>query len=283
MATDITSSVGSELYTNILQEAIFTAQERSVSREVVRTYNLGPGSGKTFQVPVYPSIAAATIADGTDLVNIVGSVNPTSVNITLAELGVMTTITDLMLESAAVDVAADVGRVLGEAIAVKMDTDVFALFSSFSNTQGNDAAELDADEIFQAAATLRAANAPGPYFGVFHPAAVYNLKKSLINSGGAIANLSNRGNEALETGLVGTIAGVTIIESTAVASVSADGYIGGVFARDAIGMAIGREVRLEQERNASLRAFELVGSMTVGQAVTKAAYGVAVTSDGTIS
>jgi len=281
MADEITSSVGSELYTNILQEAIFTAQERSVSREVVRTYNLGTGGGKTFQVPVYPSVAATAPTEGVILANT--ALNPTSVNITLAELGIMTTITDLMLESAALNIAADVGRVIGEALAVKMDTDVFALFSSFSNTQGNDAAELDADEIFQAAATLRAANAPGPYFGVFHPAAVYNLKKSLVNSGGAIANLSDRGNEALETGLVGTIAGVTVIESTAVASVSADGYIGGVFARDAIGMAIGREVRLEQQRNAKMRAFELVGSMTVGQAVTKAAYGVAVTSDGTIS
>ena len=277
----ISSTIGAELYTNLLQEAIFTAQEQSVARNVVKTYMLGSNAGKTFQVPVYPTIAANNIAEGTDLVDV--ALKPTSVNITLAELGVMTLVSDLMLESAAVDVAADVGRIMGEALAKKMDQDVMALFSSFSSSIGNDATELVADTIFQAAATLRSASVPGPYFGVFHPAAMYNLKKTLINNGAAIADLSETGNEALRSGIVGSIAGVTLVESTNVASVSSDGFIGGVFAPMAIGMAVGRDIRIEEERNASLRAFELVGSMTVGQAVLKDTYGVAITSDGTIS
>ena len=276
----ISSTIGAELYTNLLQEAIFTAQEQSVARNVVKTYMLGSNEGKTFQVPVYPTIAANNIAEGTDLVDV--ALNPTSVNITLAELGVMTLVSDLMLESAAVDVAADVGRIMGEALAKKMDQDVMALFSSFSSSIGDDETELVADTIFQAAATLRSASVPGPYFGVFHPAAMYNLKKTLINNGAAIADLSETGNEALRSGIVGSIAGVTRVESTNVASVSRDCFIGGVFAPMAIGMAVGRDIRIEEERNASLRAFELVGSMTVGQAVLKDTYGVAITSDGTI-
>ena len=282
MADEVTSSIGSELYTNILQEAIFTATEQSVARAVARNYNLAAGAGKTFQVPVYPSVSAGDVTEGTDMSNT--AVNPTSVTITLAEIGVMATVTDLMLESSPFDVAADIGNILGRAVAEKVDTDFAALFSSFSTSLGNDATEFSASMLFQAAAQLRSVNAPGPYYCVVHPKAAYALKKELATNGGNnIPALSEPGNQALQTGIIGNIAGITVVEHSLVPTSSADGYVGAVFSRDAIGVAVGREPRLEQQRDASLRASELVMTMTTGEAILKNTYGVTLLMDGLTS
>jgi N4-gp56 family major capsid protein len=282
MADEVTSSIGSELYTNILQEAIFTATEQSVARAVARNYNLAAGAGKTFQVPVYPSVSAGDVTEGTDMSNT--AVNPTSVTITLAEIGVMATVTDLMLESSPFDVAADIGNILGRAVAEKVDTDFAALFSSFSTSLGNDATEFSASMLFQAAAQLRSVNAPGPYYCVVHPKAAYALKKELATNGGNnIPALSEPGNQALQTGVIGSIAGITVVEHSLVPTSSSDGYVGAVFSRDAIGVAVGREPRLEQQRDASLRASELVMTMTTGEAILKNTYGVTLLMDGLTS
>jgi len=282
MADEVTSSIGSELYTNILQEAIFTATEQSVARAVARNYNLAAGAGKTFQVPVYPSVSAGDVTEGTDMSNT--AVNPTSVTITLAEIGVMATVTDLMLESSPFDVAADIGNILGRAVAEKVDTDFAALFSSFSTSLGNDATEFSASMLFQAAAQLRSVNAPGPYYCVVHPKAAYALKKELATNGGNnIPALSEPGNQALQTGIIGNIAGINVVEHSLVPTSSSDGYVGAVFSRDAIGVAVGREPRLEQQRDASLRASELVMTMTTGEAILKNTYGVTLLMDGLTS
>lgn len=283
MANEITSSVGSELYTNILQEAMFTAQEASVARNLVRMFDIQAGQGLTVQVPIYPTVAAASVAEATDLANT--ALNPSSVTITASEFGVMTTVTDLMRESAAVDIAADVGRILGQAMGEKLDTDVFALFSSLSANvgDGNDAEELDVDLIFKAVATLRTENAPGPYFAVVHPKAAYNLKKQITEAGGATVNsLSDLGNQAMVDGFVGRVAGVTIVESTLVPTVSSDGVVNAVFSQDAFGMALKRDFRLEEERDASLRASEYVMSGAKGQAILKNNYGVSIITDASL-
>jgi len=283
MANEVTSSIGSELYTNILQEAIFTATEQSVARAVARNYNLAAGAGKTFQVPVYPSVSASDVTEGTDMSNVSG-LDPQSVTITLAEIGVMATVTDLMLESSPFDVAADIGNILGRAVAEKVDTDFAALFSSFSTSLGNDATEFSASMLFQAAAQLRSVNAPGPYYCVVHPKAAYALKKELATNGGNnIPALSEPGNQALQTGIIGNIAGINVVEHSLVPTSSSDGYVGAVFSRDAIGVAVGREPRLEQQRDASLRASELVMTMTTGEAILKNTYGVTLLMDGLTS
>jgi hypothetical protein len=53
-------------------------------------------------------------------------------------------------------------------------------------------------------------NVPAPYYGVFNPKAVFNLKKTLTNAGYTTASnaLSEIGNEALRNGYVGRVAGI---------------------------------------------------------------------------
>ena len=85
MANETTATTLSELYHEIIQEAIFTFQETSVMRPLVTTYNIS-GQGKQIAVPVYPAISAAAVAEATDLSNT--AVNPTEATITASEVGV---------------------------------------------------------------------------------------------------------------------------------------------------------------------------------------------------
>jgi hypothetical protein len=278
MANETTSTTLSELYTEIIQEAIFTFQETSVMRPLVTTYSI-TGQGKQIAVPVYPAISAAAVAEGTDLQNT--AVNPTEATITASEVGIMTTITDLARDSASRNVASDIGKLFGEAIAKKVDADLVALFSSFSSNIGSAGTELTADLLFKAQATLRALNVPAPYYGVFNPKAVFNLKKTLTNAGYTTSSnaLSEIGNEALRNGYVGRVAGIDIFEN---ANITIDGYadsIGGVFHPVSLGLAMKADFKIETQRDASLRGTEIVATVTYGSGVVKSDYGVAITTD----
>ena len=180
MANETTSSTLAELYTDVIQEAIFTFQETSVMRPLVTTYAIN-GQGKTVQVPVYGAISASAVAEGTDLANT--AIDPTAVDITASEIGVMTTLTDLGRDSATRNVGADIGKLFGDGLAKKVDSDLAALFTSFSTDVGAAGTELTPELLFKAQATLRALNIPAPYYAVFNPKACFNLKKVLTNAG----------------------------------------------------------------------------------------------------
>jgi N4-gp56 family major capsid protein len=278
MANEATSSVLSELYANIVQSALYTLSEQTVIRPVVRNYNMSGTPGLTAQVPIYPAIDAAGVADGTDLSNT--AFNTTSKTITAAEVGVMVELTDLAAESATDDVAAAIGRQIGDAMAKKVDTDLAALFSGFSNQINKAEAAVTVDDLFKAAATLRANQAPGNYVAVLHPYQAYDLKSQLTNAGATMSHsLSDVGNTALMDGFIGRIAGVDIFESTVVTGDSAGAYAGAVMTQDALGYMVKRDMRIETERNASKRSLEIVGSMAYGVSELFDQYGVGIASD----
>ncbi len=278
MANETTSTTLSELYTEVIQEAIFTFQETSVMRPIVTTYSI-TGQGKQIAVPVYPVISASAVNEGTDLSNT--AINPTEATIIASEVGVMTTLTDLGRDSASRNVASDIGKLFGEAIAKKVDTDLVTKFGSFSSDIGSAGTELTAELLFRAQATLRALNVPAPYYGVFNPKAVFNLKKTLTNAGFSTASsaISEIGNEALRNGFVGRVAGIDIFENANIGIDAYDDSIGGVFHPVSLGLAMKADFKIETQRDASLRGTEIVATVTYGTGVIKSDYGVAITTD----
>ena len=278
MANETTSSTLAELYTDVIQEAIFTFQETSVMRPLVTTYAIN-GQGKTVQVPVYGAISASAVAEGTDLANT--AIDPTAVDITASEIGVMTTLTDLGRDSASRNVGADIGKLFGDGLAKKVDSDLASLFTSFSTDVGSAGTELTPELLFKAQATLRALNIPAPYYAVFNPKACFNLKKVLTNAGyNTSANaISDVGNQAMRDGFVGRVAGIDVYENANLAIDSDDDSVGAVFHPASIGLAMKSDLKIETQRDASIRGTEIVASMTVGQGIVKNDYGVKVTVD----
>ena len=280
MANETTSSTISELYNEIIAEALFVASEKSIMRPLVKNYAIN-GGGKAVDVPIYATVSAAAVAEATDLSNT--AVNPTSVTITASEHGIMTTLTDLARNSASRNVGADIGRLFGEAIAKKIDTDLTALFDGFSSSIGGAGTEMTVDKIFQAVATLRQAGVPGPSYGVFNPKVVYNVKKSLTNTF-VNPNAGDLQNEAMRTGYIGNIAGVQIFETSNVdGTTDTDNCKGGIFSQDALGLAMMQDLKIETQRDASLRADEIVATAVYGVKELHDSYGVEMLSESVIN
>ena len=275
MANETTSSTISELYTEIVAEALFVASEQSIMRGLVRNYTIA-GGGKSVEVPIYSTVSAAAVSEASDLSNT--AVNPSSVTITASEVGVMTTLTDLARNSASRNVAADIGRLFGEGIATKIDSDLSALFTGFSTEKGPGAgSELTVQDLFECAAELKTNNAPGPYFGVFHPKQIFNVKKSLTNT--FVGRDTELSNEAMRSGFVGNIAGIQIFESSNISVDGSDDSIGAVFSQDALGLAMMQDLKIETQRDASLRADEIVATAVFGVGELHDSYGVKLTAD----
>ena len=279
MANETTSSTVSELYTEIVAEAQFVIQEKSIMKGLVKNYAIA-GGGKSVEVPIYSAVSAAAVNEATDLSNT--AINPSSVTITASEVGVMTTLTDLARNSAPRNVAADIGRLFGEAIAKKMDQDLIALFDGFSTAAGTDSAVLSPATVFNAASTLRALGLPvNETYLVVHPKIAFDLKSGLTNTfAGLDHDLSN---EALRNGFIGQIAGIKIFETGNMSNTGTAGdYKGGMFHKDALALAMMQDIKIETQRDASLRADEIVATAVYGVGELHDSYGIEVIADSSI-
>jgi N4-gp56 family major capsid protein len=282
-SVSISSFTGlSGLYSNIVQTALFTMNEKAMIRPLVTEYDITGQNGKTAQVPIYPISSTYQTGEGTDASN--QQISATVVQIDTDEIAAMTTLTDTARDSAADNVAASIGKIFGETIARKIDEDLVALFAGFSNVVGDHSTAMNADLIFKAVATLRNNSVMGPYVGVVSPNAAFDLKKQLTSSGSAnVPSLSDAGNQALREGFIGRLAGVDLYESALIGTTavgdSTTGASCAVMTKDALALAIKKDLNIETERNASVRGTEIVASATYGVKELFDAHGVLVKSD----
>jgi N4-gp56 family major capsid protein len=121
-----TSTTLDDLFVNIIAQARFTAEEQSLMMGLVTQYDIGAQAGKTIQVPKYPAIAAAGLTEGSDMSST--AVSTSSVSVAVGEVGAQVILTDMAAFGAG-NPAVELGTVLGNAIATKMDTDLIALFA----------------------------------------------------------------------------------------------------------------------------------------------------------
>ena len=213
------------------------------------------------------------------------AITATEKTFTATEIAALATLTDTARDSAADDTAASIGRVLGETLARKVDEDISALFTGFSGAVGGGSGtELTPDDILAAIATLRGNSVTGPYVGVFHPYQTYNLRKVLANAGAStIPSLSDAGNEVLSMGYIGRLFGVDIFESAVVTGTSGGAFVGAVMHTDALAFCLKKDLSIETQRDASLRATEIVASMTYAVGELFDLHGVKIITDASIT
>jgi N4-gp56 family major capsid protein len=285
MANSTTSTLAG-LFTTIQQTALFTMQEKAFMRPLIRNYNLTGQPGKAAHVGIYPTLATSNITSGENSDASATTITATEKTFTANEIAVMATLTDLARDSTADDSAAAIGRILGETLARKVDEDIAALFSGFSQVPASGMAktELTPDDILKAVAILRNNSVMGPYVGVFHPYQTYNLRNVLANAGSAnTPALSDLGNDVLRSGYIGRIFGVDIFESPTVTGASSGAYIGAVMHSDALAFCLKKDITIETQRDASLRATEIVASMSYAVGELFDLHGVMITTDASIT
>lgn len=276
-----TSTTLNDLLPAITAEAMFVANERSIMRGLVKNYNLPAGSGKTITVPRYPVQSAAALTEGDEVSNT--AVSTDGVTLTVSTVAIRTIVTDLIRASAASNVISDLGRLFGEAIAKKMDQDLLALFSGFSTGVGGASTAMSAALVAQAVAKLRANAVPSDALAcVVHPYVAYDLKAALTNTF-ANPNAGIIQNEAMAVGYVGTLFGVPVFESSNIADTGTAGdYVGAVFHRDALGLAMIGDINIETQRRASYVGDDVVASAHYGVGELYDSYGVKITADSSL-
>ena len=274
-----TTSTLQYLLPQIVQEAMFVANERSIMRGLVKNYSLAPGQGKTVNVPIYPVQTASTLTEGNEISNTAVSTN--QAQLTVSTAAIRTLVTDLARTSASSNVVADLGRLFGEAIAKKIDQDLLALFSGFSTVVGSNSTTFSAALLAQAIAKLRGNAVPSDELAcVVHPYIAYDLKSALTNTY-ANPNAGIIQNDAMRTGYVGTLFGVPVFESSNIADSTGDS-VGGVFHRMALGLAMIGDIGIETQRRASYLGDDVIGFCHYAVGELYDGYGVALSADSSI-
>jgi N4-gp56 family major capsid protein len=281
-----TSSTLNDLLPTIVSEALFVANERSIMRGLVRNYNVAPGAGKTVTVPIYPVQTAAAVTEGNEVDNT--AVSTDVATLTVSQVGIRTLVTDLAVNASASNVVADLGRLFGEAIARKMDQDLIAKFEEFTtNTVGSTSTTITPALLMAAITKLKNGGVPTDgVVAVLHPAVAYDLKSALTTSGSTVFGGNGQGeiaNEAMREGFVGRLFGIPVYETSNFSNTGATGdYVGGLFHRDALGLAMMRDISIETQRRASYLGSDVVCSAMYGVGTIYEGYGVAASFDSTV-
>jgi N4-gp56 family major capsid protein len=256
-----------DLLPSIVAEALFVASEKSIMRGLVRNYTLAAGQGKTVTVPIYPKQTAAALTEGT--APSFTAVSTDGAILTVSEVGLTAQISDLAIMASSSNVVADIGRLFGEAIARKMDSDLLAKFDTFSGYVGGVSTTATPALLFQAIAKLRSQgyDTSNDCAIVLHPNVAYDVASTLTSTFAAPASMV--GNDALRNGFMGMLGGVPVYQSSLVGATSASGgssgdYACGIFHRDALGLAMMQDIRIESQREATKRGFDIVGSAIYG-------------------
>jgi len=271
-----TTTTLNDLLPEIIQEAMFVASERSIMRGLVKNYALAPGQGVHVNVPIYPKQTAAAVTEGNEVNNT--AVSTDTAQLTVSQVAIRTLLTDLARTSAASNVVADLGRLFGEAVARKMDTDLTTLFGSFNAGFGDGTGQITAASIFQAVAKLKAAAVPTEgMVCVLHPEIAYDLKAALTTQGnvpftaGAYSDVTN---EAMRMGYVGQLAGIPVYETSNIPALANPGdFNGAVFHRDALGLGMIGDIAIETQRRASYLGDDIVCSAYYGVGILQNNYG----------
>lgn len=285
--TDATTrATADDLYhSDLLVGSIIDATySTTVMRGLVRNESLAGKSSNTYKFPSWPALTAASVAETTDLANT--EIATGGVTISVAEVGVMTAITDSLSEDDILSGLAEYGAQLGNALADKMDADVAALLAGFSNTTGDDTTALTYATFIGALRELEARDAPGPYVAVLHPVQIGQLHADVAANGGAFWGAGTQDNDSrfgqMRKGGRGEVAGVNIYSTTNVPTGGVDGYYAGMFSQGkAIAFVSKREARVEMDRDASARLTEIVATSRYGTGELVDAWGETIISDTT--
>ena len=216
-------------------------------------------------------MSMSDLQDGVDIVD-EEDIGMTTVDLTASEVGAKVILTDKLVRQAADNVFSMIGRQLGDGMARKKDTDVIALWPNL-----NGGTVLSADNQTFSTANVHAAisRAKANKFGnqlyiIHHPNAVAELSKASATTAdtAAAAGLTNGWSvDLLQNFYSGLrpINGVSIFEDGNIGKIgTTDSGYGVIADKTAMAALNSVDTRTERQRDASLRATEVVMTADYG-------------------
>ena len=268
-----------------IEQARYTTEHNAVMAGLVEHMRLQKGE-KSITVPKVGQMNAVGLTDGIDLTTS-EDIGMTSVSLTTSEVGLKVILTDKLVRQENEDVFRIVGRQMGEAMARKKDTDLLGLFSGFSEDLGGNTIGFELSNAAAFIGRAKADKVPNPMYIVVHPWSMFAIMASTTlglaqggTYGGSLTSAAfpaDLSQEFLKNFYKFTLNGVPFFEDGNISVDGADDGIGGLFAKEALVLVESVGFNTERERDASLRATELVVTADYGVFELDDAYGYALT------
>jgi|TARA_R110000744_G_scaffold18507_1_gene49684 hypothetical protein len=252
----------------ILSSARYTEEHNAPALALIESFSL-PKGAKTVTVPKVGSMTMSDLQDGIDIID-EEDIGMTTVDLTASEVGAKVILTDKLVRQAADNVFSIIGRQLGDGMARKKDNDVIALYTGL-----NGASNFGADGRSMTAANVHAiiSNAKANKFGsqlyiLHHPNAIAALSKEAATTAGNNAEITSGWSADLLSNFYSglrPINGVPIFEDGNIQKDGSNDSGYGVIAdKTALAALTSVETRTERQRDASLRATEIVMTADYG-------------------
>ena len=252
----------------IISAARYTEEHNAPALALIEKFNL-PSGAKQVTVPKVGQMTMSDLTDGQDIVD-EEDIGMTTVDLTASEVGAKVILTDKLVRQSAPNVMSIIGRQLGDGMARKKDTDVLALYTNL-----NGGTKLGAATKFMKASNVQAviAYAKANKFGsqlyiLHHPNAVAYLSKEAATVASAVTNGIPEG---WSQDLLGNfwsglkpMNNVPIFEDGNITEDDDGDGIGVIADKSAMAYLTSVETRTERQRDASLRATEVVMTSDYG-------------------
>lgn len=272
MATGITTASALTNHSRtIIGEARFVEQHTGVMRGLVERFTL-PKGATTVQVNRYTSATASALTDGVDFTSS-HTLASTGVALTSSEYGVKIIVTKKQIRQNADDVMRAAGKVMGAAMGVKFDTVLLALFDAYTlDTVPGTGQPVELEDISMCLATLYATAladggpAPEPISVVLHPLGIHDVVSELTTGvWGTLQIPHGLTEDVVKNYFKGKdkIWGVPFFFDGNI-TVTSNDAIGAIFSKGSLCYIMSKEWEIENEYDASLRAYEMIAVADYG-------------------
>jgi len=244
-----------------INEALYTAEHSSPCANLIRHFKLKKGQ-KQLTVPKVAQMTAHNLTDGEDITDS-EDIGMSTTDLTTSEVGMKVILTDKLIYQANDNVMSMVGHQMGDGMTRKKEQDIIALFAGLNGgtALGADDKNMTAQNFASCVAYGKTNKWPSPIFAIHHPNAVFALTSSLapVGSTGSVAIPHGFSEDLLKDFFKTTLSQVPVFETGNIDKISgSDSGYGVMASRDAMCILESYGMRKENERDASLRAWELV-------------------------
>jgi len=263
----------------IFEDAMFVARENNMASRLVTTFNDTGDEAKPRSSSAY---GEATINDIGETDDLTGQSFTPSVLATLtpAEAGGQFFLTDTRMSADPFGVRNDAAMELGLATAKKINTDVLGDLASLTGgTVGSAGTTITWGYFFAARARLQNTKAPPPYRCVLHTYQWHRLASAASIAAATQPTPVSTVDEITRRWFVGSVADVDIFVTSDITPDTSDDAKGAMFSPIALALDMRRAPRLEPERDASRRGYELNMTTVYAHGVWRPAFGIVMTFD----
>lgn len=280
MANETTTTTVTEMIPTIVEAAMLELDDGDIIRPLVRNIQFA-GAGVVHQTPFITRLSAETDDNLANQALDSGGSDETSPSAaTVGAHGATVLLKDLAQMGSVSDLAVAAGQLIGQALVVQRETDLAALFSSFTPNVGDANEDITAADLYAAYKNLREGQArfpfnlvvtPGQYWG---SVGIINLLQLDATNGIQSHGVGTVGEDIARNGWTGTLLGFSVYTSTNVTT-SSNSASGAAFSMDSIKYVEKRGIQIEVDRQiVGEVGDQITGTGHWGEAILRNKHGV---------